>query len=166
MDVNFQFIQKWQNAEFVFFIGRREMVEWCQFQKITLINTFISINMLHNLKYYTQKGRLIETVLWSAPIAVCKWKKNLIKNTTHRNGVLKIEKAWNYLNVTKQKHNANAETKNCLVVHLQSRRWFGQRGFFIKSSNSCCHDARTRYSNPYSFGGFIIFQICGCIIQE
>jgi hypothetical protein len=41
---------------------------------------------------YKINGRLIETVVRSAPYGVCKWRMNEIKNSTHRMGTLKIEK--------------------------------------------------------------------------
>lgn len=46
---------------------------------------------MYNLVYYTN-GRKIETTLFCAPHSVCKWKANILKKTTHRNGVFKIEK--------------------------------------------------------------------------
>jgi len=49
---------------------------------------------MYRLTYHnTRKGEtLIETVLFSAPLNVCKWKKKQIENTTHVIGKLKITK--------------------------------------------------------------------------
>jgi len=45
---------------------------------------------LYCLRYYSG-NRLIETIMVSKPIALCKWKMNQLKSTTHRTGVLRIE---------------------------------------------------------------------------
>lgn len=45
----------------------------------------------YSLKYYVNNV-CKETVIVNAPKAVCYWKKNQIKNTTHKLGTLKVEK--------------------------------------------------------------------------
>jgi hypothetical protein len=47
---------------------------------------------MYSLLYYTKDGGLIETVLYSAPYAVCKWKANQLCVTTHKLGIFKISK--------------------------------------------------------------------------
>ena len=47
---------------------------------------------MYSLMYYTQDGGLIETVLQNAPYAVCKWKANQLKETSHRKGIFKISR--------------------------------------------------------------------------
>ena len=47
-------------------------------------------NEMYSLRYYSGQ-RLIETVMHSKPIALCKWKKRQCMST-HRSGELRIEK--------------------------------------------------------------------------
>jgi hypothetical protein len=48
---------------------------------------------MYSLRYYTQDGGLIETVIYSAPYGVCAWKKKQLCVTTHRLGIFKIMKS-------------------------------------------------------------------------
>lgn len=41
---------------------------------------------------YFQNEMLVETVLHSAPIGVCHWKKAMLQESTHKLGKFKIEK--------------------------------------------------------------------------
>lgn len=45
---------------------------------------------MHRLEYH--RGRIIEIVLPCSPKAVCKWKANILKQSTHKLGVFKIVK--------------------------------------------------------------------------
>ena len=45
--------------------------------------------MLYNLEYYIGK-RKVETVMFNLPIALIKWKKKVLINTTHIKGKFKI----------------------------------------------------------------------------
>ena len=47
--------------------------------------------MLYNLEYYIGK-RKVETVMFNLPIALIKWKKRVLQDSTHKQGVLKIIK--------------------------------------------------------------------------
>lgn len=47
---------------------------------------------MYSLRYYTQDGGLIETVLFHAPYGICVWKKNILKETSHTSGVFKISR--------------------------------------------------------------------------
>jgi len=44
---------------------------------------------MHKLEYYIN-NKLKETIFYSAPKALCLFKKNTLKATTHRLGVFKI----------------------------------------------------------------------------
>lgn len=44
-----------------------------------------------NLVYYIGKTKQ-ETIMWGKPYAVCKWKSNILRNSTHSMGHLKIER--------------------------------------------------------------------------
>lgn len=46
---------------------------------------------LYNLEYYKGKTKA-ETVMFNLPIALVKWKKRVLENTTHKLGTLKIVK--------------------------------------------------------------------------
>jgi len=46
---------------------------------------------LYNLEYYSGKTKL-ETIMYNLPITLVKWKKRVLRNTTHKQGVLKIVK--------------------------------------------------------------------------
>jgi hypothetical protein len=48
---------------------------------------------MYKLTYYLG-GRLLETVVRSAPYGVCKWRMNEIKDSSHKMGTLKIERVW------------------------------------------------------------------------
>ena len=47
---------------------------------------------MYELRYYTKDGGLIETVLQNAPYGVCVWKKNQLKETSHKTGIFKISR--------------------------------------------------------------------------
>lgn len=46
---------------------------------------------LHNLEYWIGE-RHVETPVQAKPKAICKWKKDILKTTTHKLGKLKIKK--------------------------------------------------------------------------
>jgi len=46
---------------------------------------------LYNLQWIVN-GVIKETIMWSKPIGLVKWKKLVLSNTTHRLGKLKIVK--------------------------------------------------------------------------
>ena len=50
-------------------------------------------------------GVIKETIMWAKPIALVKWKKRVLANTTHRLGKLKIVKNGkkNQSNITSKK---------------------------------------------------------------
>lgn len=44
---------------------------------------------------YVVGGRVQEVVMQNKPIYLCRWKKNQIKNTSHRSGLLQERKVTN-----------------------------------------------------------------------
>jgi hypothetical protein len=46
---------------------------------------------MYRLEYWIGKNHL-ETILWSAPAAICYHKRNQLRATTHRLGELKVVK--------------------------------------------------------------------------
>jgi len=46
---------------------------------------------MYNLAWIVD-GKVKETILYNSPYAVCKWKANQLKNTTHKVGLLQPRK--------------------------------------------------------------------------
>lgn len=44
---------------------------------------------LYNLVWMIN-GIVKETIMWNCPMTLVKWKKRVVRSTTHRTGVLKI----------------------------------------------------------------------------
>jgi len=57
--------------------------------KLNYYHSNLNIKNMFRLEYHVN-GRLYEIVLNSAPYAVCKWKSNNLKSSTHAIGKFKI----------------------------------------------------------------------------
>jgi len=51
----------------------------------------LKTNNLYNLVWIVD-GKLKETILTNKDYAICKWKANQLKNTTHKKGLLQCRK--------------------------------------------------------------------------
>ena len=51
----------------------------------------LTTNNLYNLVWVVD-GKVKETILSNKPYAICKWKSNQLKNTTHKIGLLQCRK--------------------------------------------------------------------------
>lgn len=49
-------------------------------------------DQMYDVNYYNKNGRLIETIKYAVPIALAKSIKRDKGNTTHRMGIIKLEK--------------------------------------------------------------------------
>jgi len=47
--------------------------------------------MLYTLEYYLGKKK-VETIMYELPLALCRWKKKVLINSTHSKGKFKIVK--------------------------------------------------------------------------